>query len=116
MSINKLQLCSLALIASAALLSISPAHAGDVEEGEELFNYWCAGCHGATGMATMLQQRRYQGAIPAQLSERTNLSKQYVHLVTRNWWTLPAMPAFRQTELNDEQMDKVAAYLTRNNP
>jgi mono/diheme cytochrome c family protein len=91
--------------------------------GQAVFRERCGACHGPVpdeifGPAflppmpgTQALQARYRGALPAVLEERTDLTAQFVASVVRSG--LPAMPFFRPTEVSDDDLEAVAAYLTR---
>jgi len=91
--------------------------------GQAVFRERCAACHAPApeeifGLpflppmpGTQALQARYRGAVPAPLEERTNLTPEFVRTIVRNG--LPAMPFFRPTEVSDEDLDAVAAYLSR---
>lgn len=100
---------------SAALFAAGGAVAQDrlIERGEKVYDDWCAICHAAGEAATRFLNERYQGAIPAELSQRTNLPAELITLRVRTWGA-PRMPPFRQTEVSDDDLDAVIAYLQRN--
>lgn len=106
------------LLASAT--AFSQDRAAQVAEGKQLFDYWCATCHGpgiGNNGAKYLPgeqalRAKYKGAVPGLLSERTDLSPAFVKLFVRQGISI--MPFFRTTEINDRQLDAIAAYLTRN--
>ena len=91
--------------------------------GQEVFGQRCAACHGPIpapiyGPAflppmpgTQALAARYRGELPAALEERTDLAAVYIRTVVRNGYV--SMPFFRPTELSDEDLDALAAYLTR---
>jgi len=93
------------------------------QRGRDVFDQRCAACHGAIpeqvfgGVflppmpGTQALQARYRGALPALLEERTDLTRAFVAAVVRGG--LPAMPFFRPTEVSDDDLAAVAAYLTR---
>jgi mono/diheme cytochrome c family protein len=106
-----------------------PARAGDVlkdsheQRGREVFQQRCAACHAAIpkdgigppympAMAgTQALQARYKGAKPAELEQRTDLTADFVKAIVRNG--LNSMPFFRPTELSDDDLSALGAYLTR---
>ena len=106
-----------------------PAEAGPTRgtalerRGLEVFNQRCAACHGPIptelhGPAflppmpgTQALAARYRGELPAELAERTDLQAVYIRTVVRNGYV--SMPFFRPTELSDEDLDALVAYLTR---
>jgi (+)-pinoresinol hydroxylase len=95
-----------------------------VQEGNEVFQNLCAGCHGAdiknasvgigaTMPGTDALAAKYKGAKPARLEERTDLTPQFIKIFVRNG--VSVMPLFRKTELSDADMEALSAYLMRNN-
>jgi mono/diheme cytochrome c family protein len=85
--------------------------------GKELFKRNCAPCHGTDkgdfGRAmlpgTDALRIKYQGKLPAALEQRTDLTPTVIKTyVRRGTWS---MPPFRKSELTDEQIDDISAYL-----
>ena len=91
--------------------------------GQEVFQERCEACHGeiprdTVGPAflppmagTAALQARYRGVKPAELEKRTDLTPELVKAIVRNG--LNSMPFFRPTELSDEDLTALGAYLTR---
>jgi mono/diheme cytochrome c family protein len=78
--------------------------------GRETFDKWCSDCHGtAAGPGSLALQRKYKGALPAVLEQRSDLRPDYVKLVVRHGVSF--MPSFRKTEISDADLALVAAYL-----
>jgi mono/diheme cytochrome c family protein len=104
---------------SAASVQRTTRAAIQIEQGRKLYTYWCATCHGAgvgaEGRAqlpgTAALQEKYQGDPPALLEDRTDLTPEAVTLFVRNG--ISVMPFFRKTEISDEEMAAINAYLTR---
>ncbi len=110
-------------LAGQALAQATP----DIDHGRAVFRLWCAGCHnpnpalqrngqdlvGRVFAGTYTLEQRYKGTKPAALEERKDLSPSDVRFVVRHG--LNMMPLSRKTEISDEDLDDVAAYLTRNN-
>lgn len=103
----------------------TPGDSGAIGQGYLVYAKWCAGCHApdnplAPGVmvgqyaGTYVLQQRYQGAMPAVLQERTNLTAPVIAFYVRNG--LNTMPGFRKTEISDAELAVLTAYLTRNNP
>ena len=106
-----------------------PVRAGEAlkdpgeQRGREVFQQRCAACHAAIpkdgigppflpAMAgTQALQARYKGAKPAELEQRTDLTTDFVKAIVRNG--LNSMPFFRPTELSDDDLSALGAYLTR---
>lgn len=99
-----------------------------VKEGQAVFVRWCESCHGRgtpiqstpnggevgrIWAGTYTLEQRYKGAIPAALEDRTNLTPEFIRTVVRNG--LNVMPRTRKTEISDDKLDALIAYLTRNN-
>lgn len=81
------------------------------------YEKYCSACHGPGPEArpgAMALQAKYNGQLPALLSERTDLVADYVKYLVRNGISI--MPRARKTEISDVELEAIAAYLTRNNP
>jgi (+)-pinoresinol hydroxylase len=91
-----------------------------VRRGKALFDGHCQMCHGAASSAasrglfpgTYALEQRYQGKLPAALEERTDLSAERIVAVVRHGGG-GFMPPLRPTELTDDELTAVAAYLSR---
>ena len=114
-------LISLALVLGFVATNASAQdHAAQVARGKELYEYWCATCHGpgiGGGGEKYLPgetalRAKYKGAVSGLLHERTDMTPEFVKLFVRQGITI--MPFFRKTEINDADLDAIAAYLTRN--
>jgi (+)-pinoresinol hydroxylase len=91
--------------------------------GQAVFHERCEACHGEIPgeifgpvflppmPGTQALQARYRGTKPAALEQRTDLTREFVTVVVRRG--LGAMPFFRPTELSDDDLDALVAYLTR---
>jgi mono/diheme cytochrome c family protein len=105
--------------ASLALLLLAPAGSANgqsrsaVDTGRELYQYWCASCHGrgAGNPGTIALQAKYGGKSPALLEDRTDLTGATVRSFVRRGVSI--MPFFRKTEVSDADLAAIAAYLTR---
>ena len=84
-----------------------------VERGRIVYDNWCAICHAPGEAATRILEERYQGALPAVVDERTNLTEELIVARVRTW-VAPQMPPFRQSEVSDADLEAVIAYLMRN--
>jgi len=115
-----------AACAAFSLLVVGPAFAQEadaakVERGKQVYQYWCATCHGAGIGANGVQylpgtnalRAKYKGEKPALLEERTDLTPELVKFFVRNGVSI--MPQFRKVEVDDADLDAIAAYLARNN-
>jgi (+)-pinoresinol hydroxylase len=98
-----------------------------IRRGKEVFDARCRACHGqayATGKAqadgalaaqvpgTYALGLRYQGRKPALLEERTDLTPQAVAIFVRRGGG-GFMPPLRPTEVSDEDLKALGAYLAR---
>lgn len=115
--------------ADSAWLPLPPsrdsAPGGPLEQrGHAVFDQRCAACHGEIPderfgppflppmPGTQALRARYQGALPAVLERRTDLTPEYIEAVVRDG--LRSMPFFRPTELSADDLEALVAYLTRN--
>jgi mono/diheme cytochrome c family protein len=93
----------------------SPIKAAGQPRGYVEFEKYCSGCH-AEGPekrdGTEALRAKYEGAKPALLSERQDLTAVFVKLTVRQGVSI--MPPSRKTEVSDSDLDAIAAYLTRN--
>jgi mono/diheme cytochrome c family protein len=121
----------IALVAAAAVLAATGSAGGqDIGEaptfarlydhttlttGRDVYTYWCWNCHGeGPGKpGTVALAARYKGAVPAVLTERTDLSTELVKVYVRTG--LSIMPHFRKTQISDAQLKALAEYLARKN-
>lgn len=83
-------------------------------EGKAQYEKWCEICHGDdnawSGGGTQALQALYQGALPAKLEDRTNLTPELITLLVREGRL--GMPNFRYTEISPSQLEAIIAYLT----
>jgi mono/diheme cytochrome c family protein len=97
-----------------------------VRRGKEVFDARCRACHGAfpdksrgnDALAmqvpgTYALELRYRGKLPARLEERTDLTSEAVASFVRHGGG-GFMPPFRPTEVSDEDLKALGAYLARN--
>ena len=109
---------ALALLGLPVVIGVSPAVAQDraaIERGNEKFQYMCAPCHGA-GVGddgremlpgTDALRIKYQGALPALLEQRSDLTVDLLRTyLRRGSWS---MPPFRPTEITDAEIRDIAA-------
>jgi len=78
-------------------------------DGKGLFEAKCSLCHAGFAPGTISLGQRL-GKDRAVLTDRTDLDASYVTAVVRSG--LGTMPPFTRVDLNDEQLAKVAAYLS----
>ena len=91
----------------------SPQAPPDPAKGKLVYEYWCSACHGRGPghPGTQSLEVRYQGAMPAVLEDRTDLSPEAVAHYVRNGSAL--MPFFRKTEISDADLRDMGAWLAR---
>jgi mono/diheme cytochrome c family protein len=81
-------------------------------DGEKVYTYWCATCHGPGLPGTVALETKYKGAKPALLTERKDLTPPVTKTFVRKG--VSVMPFFRKTEISDADLDALAAYIARN--
>jgi (+)-pinoresinol hydroxylase len=111
---------------SAPLIVHAAAPVGSPDNGKLVYEKWCLPCHGSRvntgfpGTTNALYPGaaalaiKYKGTQPPLLTDRTNLTPELVKTVVRNG--ISAMPRSRKTEINDAELDDIAAYLTQKKP
>jgi len=84
--------------------------------GRAVYTKWCAPCHdpGVTHPGTHALTVKYQGVKSGVLLEWQDLSVNTVKVLVRHG--ISVMPQFRKTEISDQELDALAAYLARNTP
>jgi mono/diheme cytochrome c family protein len=106
-----------ALPLAAATFGAEPANPQRVAAGRALFQHSCAPCHargaGDDGRALLPAPAaltlKYPGAKSPYIEERPDLTYPVVRVfVRRGSWS---MPAFRKTEISDQDIEAIAAYL-----
>ena len=106
-----------ALIGALGVLSMNAvaADAGQIEQGKQVYQYWCWNCHGeGVGKpGTQALAAKYKGSKPAILDQRTDLTPAVTKIFVRKGVSI--MPFFRKTEITDAQLNALAAYLAREN-
>ena len=91
--------------------SVLAQESGNLVRGKEVFDYWCAPCHapGPRHPGTQALEVLYQGQKPAPLEERTDLVPALTEQFVRTG--VSVMPPFRKTEISDQDLAALAAYL-----
>lgn len=111
------------LVVAAALVlgiisraSFGQEHSSDHAAGRAVYAKWCAPCHdpGVAHPGTNALTVKYQGVKPGVLLEWQDLPASTVKFFVRHG--ISVMPQFRKTEISDQELDALAAYLARNTP
>jgi mono/diheme cytochrome c family protein len=97
--------------------SLSAQDAAVLERGKTVFQHYCAPCHadgrgddGAPMLpGTHALHLKYRGEKPGLLEQRTDLPVELIEAIVRNG--VASMPPFRKTEVTDEDIAAIAAYL-----
>jgi mono/diheme cytochrome c family protein len=104
---------SIPLVAIGLAEGVLPGSAAS--QGKQVFDQWCADCHAPVSAhrelvpGTYALQEIYKGRKPAALEQRTDLTQAYVKIMVRVGRNV--MPPTRKTEISDQQLDALAAYL-----
>lgn len=102
-------------LAPAALLSIAgvafPADESQADRGREVYQRWCAPCHGEGLGKPGTSAAAAHGVRPAVLEQRTDLTAKTIEAAVRNG--LSFMPRFRKTEVSNADLAAITAYLVR---
>ncbi len=105
----------------ASVAALSALHAGAAaaqpDPGRAVFERWCAECHARPAGAVTLRKlpgtsaltRKYGAAKPGALEDRRDLTPEIVKAFVRTG--VASMPPFRKTEVDDDALDALAAYL-----
>ena len=97
------------VVASLAGLGMS-ARAAEMT-GREVFDHYCAQCHGSSDGPGTMQLRRTRGPQRALLTERTDLTPKYIEYVVRHG--LRSMPPFAPSDLPAAKLEALAAFLAK---
>lgn len=106
-----------AMIVAVLAPLASAQDAASVARGKAVFAASCAPCHGADrgdfGRAmlpgTDALRIKYKGQLPALLEQRTDLTPETIKVFVRRGTF--SMPPFRKTEISDEDIAAVSAYI-----
>lgn len=116
--------------ATSAWARVAPPAAPELTDplqrrGREVFWAHCQACHGKllpptkpvlfnlpAMPGTVALQAKHQGAVPAELEARTDLTPEFIAFVVRHG--SGHMPFFRPTELSRADLQALQAYLCRN--
>jgi cytochrome c5 len=81
------------------------------ELGETVYNKWCKPGHDEhpTHAGTHALKLKYEGAKAAHILDRTDLTAERIREVVRGGSAM--MPAFRKTEISDEELDALIYFM-----
>ena len=96
--------------ASALTILAMPA-AGAEMTGKEVFDHYCTYCHGSSDGPGTMQLGRTRGKEQALLTQRTNLSADYIEYVVRHG--LRSMPPFVPSDLTEAKLKALVAFLAK---
>jgi mono/diheme cytochrome c family protein len=96
---------------AVATLSISGFATAAEPSGQAVYEKWCLPCHRAGQVGAVQIQQRYKGAVPAVLTERTDLQPALISVLVRKGGQV--MPIFRKTEISDAELEALATFLTK---
>jgi mono/diheme cytochrome c family protein len=108
------------ICAALAVWSLVPAFTAAQESehaaGMRVYERWCAPCHdpGIEHPGTLALTAKYSGVKSGVLLEWTDLLPEITKGFVRTG--ISVMPFFRKTEISDEELEALAAYLARNTP
>ena len=94
----------------STLVSLATPAAGVEMTGKEVFDHYCTYCHGSGDGPGTLQLRRTRGTDKALLTERTDLTPQYIEFVVRHG--LRSMPPFVPSDLTEAKLKALVGFLT----
>jgi mono/diheme cytochrome c family protein len=115
---GNLVLKSISFLSFAVLLALSTtglaASSADLAQGQQVFDHWCAPCHGAgkgKPGTDALAAKYADGSEPALLEQRTDLDPAVIEAMVRQGVSI--MPIFRKTEISNADLRAMVAYLTK---
>jgi len=96
-----------------------------LQQGQAVFQARCLACHGQIpehnvpgGIppmpGTQALQTRYKGEKPATLEQRRDFTPEFITVIVRKG--IGSMPFFRPTEITNEDLAALGAYLSRRRP
>ena len=110
---NRITLLSAAaLMVGVVFLPLSgSADDRDEDAGKALYERWCTPCHSEDPHAPGTQRlmKRSPDVEPV-LNRRPGLSAEFVRVFVRGG--AGVMPSFRRTEISEDELDQLIAYLT----
>ena len=98
------------LVVSAFANMAMPAD-GTEMTGKEVFDHYCNYCHGSGDGPGTMQLRRTRGRDKALLTERTDLTPEYIKFIVRHG--LRSMPPFVPSDLTDAKLEALTGFLVK---
>lgn len=100
------------LVARAEQPARAAAPAAPRAQGKQVFDRWCASCHGDSIRApgTTALAAKYGKDMPAPLEQRRDLTPEVVGMFVRQGVSI--MPPFRKTEISDTELAALGRYLS----
>jgi mono/diheme cytochrome c family protein len=95
----------------SALASVSMPAAAAEMTGKEVFDHYCASCHGSDDGPGTMQLSRTRGQDKGLLTKRRDLAPDYVEYVVRHG--LRSMPPFVPSDLTDARLKALLGFLTK---
>ena len=98
------------LVGSAFAYLAMPATGAEMT-GKEVFDHYCSYCHGSGDGSGTMQLGRTRGRDKALLTERTDLTPEYIKFIVRHG--LRSMPPFVPSDLTDAKLKSLAGFLAK---
>jgi len=98
------------LVGSAFAYLAMPATGAEMT-GKEVFDHYCSYCHGSGDGPGTMQLGRSRGRDKALLTERTDLTPEYIKFIVRHG--LRSMPPFVPSDLTDAKLKSLAGFLAK---
>jgi cytochrome c5 len=95
----------------SALAALAVPATGAEMAGKEVFDHYCTYCHGSGDGPGTMQLGRTRGKDQALLTQRTNLSADYIEYVVRHG--LRSMPPFVPSDLTEAKLKALVAFLVK---
>jgi len=99
------------ILAVSALANLAMPAAGAEMTGKEVFDHYCSYCHGSGDGPGTMQLGRTRGRDKALLTERTDLTPEYIKFIVRHG--LRSMPPFVPSDLTDAKLKSLAGFLAK---
>jgi mono/diheme cytochrome c family protein len=94
-----------------ALAGLASTATGAEITGKDVFDQYCAQCHGPGDAPGTVHLGRTRGKDKALLAQRTDLAPEYVEYVVRHG--LKSMPPFVPSDLTDAKLKALVGFLAK---